>query len=73
MSSKVMSKQKRKFGVYHWDTFDNETLFLADFDRLSEAYIYILEKYGDRISDNGADQVDLVKLDGTVLDKFKVT
>ena len=28
----VVRSHKLKFGVYHWDTFDNETTLLDEFD-----------------------------------------
>jgi len=61
--SNLSPKHKKRFGVYHWDTFDNETFFKKDFDILEEAESYIEEEYKGRIRSNGADQVDIVDLE----------
>lgn len=67
-----MSKQTKGFGVYHWDTFDNETIMLEEFDELSDAEEYVIEKYKGRISTQGADQVDIVDLKGEIIGRYKV-
>lgn len=63
---------KKKFGVYHWDTFDNETFLLKDFNTLEEAEKYVKERYGTRINNNGADQVDIVDSLGNIVKKYSV-
>ena len=54
-------QHKKRFGVYHWDTFDNETLFVRDFDTQAEAEKWIREEgYEGRVRPSGADKVDIV-------------
>ena len=65
-------KHKRAFGIYHWDTFDNETLLVDEADTLKEAQDKVVDKYGKRISESGADQVDIVDQEGNILAKYKV-
>ncbi len=71
----------KNFGVYHWDTFDNETFLItknystdekAEFDTIEEAEACVKEIYAGHISDNGADQVDIVNLNGDIVKKFRV-
>jgi hypothetical protein len=62
----------KEFGVYHWDTFDNETLFLDEFDTQKQAEDYVAEKYKGRIDSNGADQVDIVDSKGKIVRAYKV-
>ncbi len=64
----------REFGVYHWDTFDNETILLYQCDTLDAAETYVRQRYGNRIDmDRGADQVDIVDSKGNTAMLFKVT
>jgi hypothetical protein len=63
---------KKKFGIYHWDTFDNETILVGEADTSVEAIEFVNDKYGDRIRRTGADQVDIVDLKGNILEKFSV-
>lgn len=65
-------EHKKAIGVYHWDTFDNETILLKDCNTLEEAHQFIKEHYGDRIRLTGADRVDIVNRNGTVLERFNV-
>ena len=52
----------RRFGVYHWDTFDRpgeDTTLLDSFDSIEEAALYLLVQYGpnaegQHIRPNGA-------------------
>jgi len=66
-------QHKKEFGVYHWDTFDNETILTKDCDTLEEAEKYVSDYYGERISSNGADRVDIVDPKGNVVNTFSVT
>jgi hypothetical protein len=68
-----MSKHKKKFGVYHWDTFDNTSLFLKDFDTEEEAEAFVHERYAGRIRSTGADRVDIVEGPGHVVQSFSVS
>lgn len=67
-----MITHTKEFGVYHWDTFDNETLLIAEADTLEEAQDIVNERYKGRISGNGADQVDIVDKKGNIVGKFSV-
>ena len=70
----IMIKHKKPFGIYHWDTFDNETLLVGEADTLEEAKKKVKDKYGDRIQPlRGADQVDIVDQAGNIVEKFRVT
>ena len=55
-----MIEHKKQYGVYHWDTFDNETLLMKDVSSLEEAKKFVNEHYKGRISGNGADVVEIV-------------
>jgi hypothetical protein len=49
------------YSVYHWDTFDNETILVkGGFDDLDKARDFVKEHYGKRIRPTGADKVDIV-------------
>jgi hypothetical protein len=76
-SLKDMERQmiyhKKAFGIYHWDTFDNKAILIDEADTQVEAEEKVLEKYKDRINDNGADQVDIVNVLGEIVNKFKVS
>lgn len=65
-------RQTKAFGVYHWDTFDNETTFLDDFDTYKEAEKFIKNHYGDRIKPNGADKAEIIGLDGNTYGSLPV-
>lgn len=68
-----MITHKKAFGVYHWDTFDHETICVAEADTLEKAEAKVQEKYGSRINpNNGADQVDIVDQHGRVIRSYKV-
>lgn len=68
----MSNKQEKDFGVYRWDTFDNETIMIDEFDTISNAKKFIKEHYGDRLRSNGADKVDIVDLRGNVISSHKV-
>lgn len=67
-----MIQHKKAFGIYHWDTFDNETLFLHEVDTLVESDIWVRGRYKDRIRADGADQVDVVNLSGDIVRRYSV-
>jgi hypothetical protein len=67
-----MIQHKKAFGVYHWDTFDNETLLVDEADTLEEADAIINERYKGRIAGNGADKVDVVDRDGRIVKQVSV-
>lgn len=62
-----MKQAKKKYLVYYWDTFDNVTLLVGEADSLEKAKEIMRNKYGDRLSPIGADQVDIVDLAGNVV------
>jgi hypothetical protein len=65
-------QHNKNFGVYHWDTFDNETLLVGEANTLNEAEEIVQKKYKGRISGQGADQVDIVDKKGSIVAKFHV-
>jgi hypothetical protein len=65
-------QHKKNFGVYHWDTFDNETFLVDEADTIKKAEEIVHDKYGDRIKNIGADQVDIVDKKGNIIKKFNV-
>lgn len=67
-----MIEHKKKFGVYHWDTFDNVTLLVHEFNTKEKAEDWIREHYKGRIGSHGADRVDIVDLQGDVVSAFSV-
>lgn len=67
-----MIKHKKKFGIYHWDTFDNTTILVGEADTVKEATALLRKKYGDRIKSNGADKVDIVNSNGNMVRQYSV-
>lgn len=65
-------EHKKNFGIYHWDTFDNETWLIDEADTLEEARGKVMKSYKGRISCNGADVVDIVDLKGNVVANYHV-
>lgn len=65
-------KHKKEFGVYHWDTFDNEIILIFEDNSLAKTEKFVKERYKDRIKDNGADQVDIVNKQGNIIKKYKI-
>lgn len=65
-------KQTKEYGVYYWDTFDDETLFLKEFDDFQEACHYVEQRYEGRIRHSGADKVDIVDRQGNVVKQYSV-
>ena len=68
----MLIQHKKNFGVYHWDTFDNETFLVGEADTLKKAEKVVGNRYGDRIGGNGADQVDIVDKKGNIVKKFRI-
>lgn len=60
------------FRIFHWDTFDNETIHVGQAATLARAEAIVHQLYGDRISDSGADRVDIVDAHGAVVKKYSV-
>jgi len=65
-----VEKFAKAFGVYHWDTFDNETILIGESDTLDEARQFVQEKYKGRLGSDGADRVDIVDQQGDIVDHF---
>lgn len=60
------------FGVYHWDTFDNESIYLDEFPNLIEAVRFVQQRYEGRLQSNGADRVDIVNDAGKIVKQYHV-
>ena len=67
-----MIEHKKAFGIYHWDTFDNETILIDEANTQQEAEAKVQKRYGERIRSTGADQVDIVDKKGNVVKKYSV-
>jgi len=71
-----MITHKKKYGIYHWDTFEQDpedaTLLVAEANTLPEAEKKVQKKYGKRIGGHGADRVDIVDKAGNVVESFQV-
>ena len=67
-----MITHKKKYGVYHWDTFDNETILIEELAFFNDAKVFVNEKYAGRIGPKGADRVDIVDNHGTVVASYSV-
>jgi len=65
-----IQKFSKDFGIYHWDTFDNETILIGETDTLIDAQQFVQEKYKDRLDSNGADRVDIVDQLGNIVDHY---
>lgn len=62
----------KKYGVYHWDTFDNTTIFITEANTIKEAEEKIKEHYKENLRVNGADRVDIVGREGNIVKHFSV-
>tara|TARA_B100000941_G_C28183332_1_gene388184 strand:+ start:256 stop:450 length:195 start_codon:yes stop_codon:yes gene_type:complete len=62
----------KNYRVYHWDTFDNETFLLSEFDTEQEAETFIEQRYKGRLSSSGADRVDVVDKFGNIIQSHPV-
>ncbi len=67
-----MITHKKEFGIYHWDTFDNETLLIDEADTLKEAKDKVEKRYEERIRPTGANQVDIINQQGIIVKKYSV-
>ena len=63
---------QRPYAVCHWDTFDNETLLVAEADTLPDAEAIVAERYKGRLRSDGADRVDIVDSEGRVVRAYSV-
>ena len=62
----------KQFGIYHWDTFDNETILIAETNTLPQAQRKVRKRYGERISPDGADRVEIVNRNGDIVRSYQV-
>lgn len=67
-----MLQHTKKYGVYHWDTFDNETLLLFESDSMDEIDTYVESHYKGRFAAYGADYVEVVDRSGTIVKRRSV-
>lgn len=67
-----MIEHKKKFGIYLWDTFDNETIFIDEADTIQEAQLKVNDKYGNKISGDGADRIEIVDSKGNIIEKIQI-
>jgi hypothetical protein len=65
-------QHSKPFGIYHWDTFDNETILIGEANTLEAAEKFVNERYEGRIGSNGADKVDIVDKKGNIIRQFSV-
>lgn len=63
----------KKFGIYHWDTFDNVTILIGQAETIKDAENKVRKRYGKRIDSSGADVVDIVDKKGNIKKSFSVT
>jgi hypothetical protein len=63
---------KKKYGIYHWDTFDNVTLLVDEADTIEQANSKIHNRYGSRFSMQGADCVEIVDKKGCIIARFNI-
>ena len=70
MKDMNMTKHTKKYGVYHWDTFDDITFLKFETDSLLEASNFIITHYGDRVSHDGADAVEVVDNNGKIIARY---
>lgn len=69
---KIYGELKKKYGIYHWDTFDNETFLVDQTDTLEEAQAKVQEYYKGRIIPHGADKVEIITNNGDVVIRYSV-
>ncbi|MHA2428275.1 MAG: hypothetical protein ACXADB_09655 [Candidatus Hermodarchaeia archaeon] len=70
---KITLEHEKDYGVYHWDTFDDTTLFMGEGDTVADCCLLILNKYSSRIVGNGADRVEIVDQEGNIVVRFNIS
>jgi hypothetical protein len=65
-----MRRPKKKFGIYHWDTFDNVTTLVGEADTVAAAEKKITKDYD--VSSTGADVVEIVDKVGNRIRRFQI-
>lgn len=64
-------KHKKGFGVYLWDTFDNETIFLKGGFKTADAALMWAKK-DHPYNPTGADKIDIVSAKGVVVNQYTI-
>jgi len=70
---KITLEHEKDYGVYHWDTFDDTTLFVGEGDTVADCCLLILKEYGSRIVGHGADRVEIVDQEGNIAANFNIS
>lgn len=65
-------EHKKEFGIYHWDTFDNETFLKHEEDTAKSCEHWIIDNYGDSLHGDGADRVEIINQKGEIVKKWNV-
>ena len=65
-------KKKKEFKIFHWDTFDNVIIPIDKAKTIEEAREKVKKQYAGRISDNGADVVEIVDENGRIVERHTV-
>lgn len=65
-----MITHNKKYGMYYWDTFDDETILIEESDDLNYLRDKVTKKY--RVDSQGADVVEIVNNIGKILASYKV-
>jgi hypothetical protein len=76
MASKAKGEQRlmrdpkwgdEKFVVMHWDTFDDTVFRVGGAETMHEALRLVADKYKGKLSDKGADRVEIVNHLGDIV------
>lgn len=67
-----MKQHSKNYGVYLWDTFDNQTILLFESNSLRKCFYYILAGYEKKIAGTGADKIEIVDAAGNVVLEAKI-
>jgi hypothetical protein len=67
-----MVEHTKQFGLYHWDTFDNETFLKHEADTLDECVAWAEKHYGERLRPSGADRAEIVDKKGNIVKTWNV-
>jgi hypothetical protein len=70
---KITLEHEKNFGVYHWDTFDDTTIFVGEGDTVADCCLLILKEYSSRIVGSGADRVEIVDQEGNIAATFNIS
>lgn len=70
-----MITHKKPYGIYHWDTFETtgeDILLVDEADTVEEAEAKVKRLYGNRISNHGADRVEIVDQQGEIVQSYLI-